>query len=561
MKMIFNTLYVFSPREKMAKTVSFSEGVNVVTSSQADGTDRGKTVLLRSLYHALGADAYFDSKWKAEPKIYILQFSIDDHVYFIFRSGNLFKLFNEQKERISSVIHASDLAAELEKITGFAMKLPKRNENTLEITPPVYNYLPFYIDQDHYDGSKFSSFENLGQYSNYKEAVLFSHFGVYDETFFDLVKQKELIGSDINKLNDRMRVLHAVQEDIIAKIGTGAYSGNIDTLKRELKQHQREYSEIVDKLNKCKAKLFELRDKSYELTRLISEVNKSERTNDVEIQQLRKHRCPECNSIITDTVRLKSKRFNFAEDIVIVRTEIETSLLDINQSIQTEEARYADLLTTMHLFEERVKMNSTEINDIVRYKGLCEIRDSVITERTEVQDNIDEKENTLKEIEKELKKYAVKKKKATDRYISILTQERTAFCIEEITIESIKKLSSVFIGSGSNKNISTIIWHMAIIQVRNEFNKDAIRFPFVIDSPNNVETDDEKKFKVIQYILDHASISPQMIISAIGFVPEDYSLDDKSINIIYLSNEKWHLLNEQDYHQNYNLLKELSEAQ
>ena len=560
MKMIFNTLYVFSPREKMAKTVSFSEGVNVVTSSQADGTDRGKTVLLRSLYHALGADAYFDSKWKAEPKIYILQFSIDDHVYFIFRSGNLFKLFNEQKERISSVIHASDLAAELEKITGFAMKLPNRNENTLEITPPVYNYLPFYIDQDHYDGSKFSSFEKLGQYSNYKEAVLFSHFGVYDEIFFDLVKQKELIGSDINKLNDRMRVLHAVQEDIIAKIGTGAYSGNIDALKRELKQHQREYSEIVDKLNKCKSKLFELRDKSYELTRLISEVNKSERTNDVEIQQLRKHRCPECNSIITDTVRLKSKRFNFAEDIVIVRTEIETSLLDINQSIQTEEARYADLLTTMHLFEERVKMNSTEINDIVRYKGLCEIRDSVITERTEVQDNIDEKENTLKEIEKELKKYAVKKKKATGRYISILTQERTAFCIEEITIESIKKLSSVFIGSGSNKNISTIIWHMAIIQVRNEFNKDAIRFPFVIDSPNNVETDDEKKFKVIQYILDHASISPQMIISAIGFVPEDYSLDDKSINIIYLSNEKWHLLNEQDYHQNYNLLKELSEA-
>lgn len=560
MKMIFNTLYVFSPREKMAKTVSFSEGVNVVTSSQADGTDRGKTVLLRSLYHALGADAYFDSKWKAEPKIYILQFSIDDHVYFIFRSGNLFKLFNEQKERISSVIHASDLAAELEKITGFAMKLPNRNENTLEITPPVYNYPPFYIDQDHYDGSKFSSFENLGQYSNYKEAVLFSHFGVYDEIFFDLVKQKELIGSDINKLNDRMRVLHAVQEDILAKIGTGAYSGNIDALKRELKQHQREYSEIVDKLNKCKAKLFELRDKSYELTRLISEVNKSERTNDVEIQQLRKHRCPECNSIITDTVRLKSKRFNFAEDIVIVRTEIATSLIDINQSIQTEEARYADLLTTMRLFEERVKMNSTEINDIVRYKGLCEIRDSVITERTEVQDNIDEKENTLKEIEKELKKYAVKKKKATGRYISILTQERTAFCIEEITIESIKKLSSVFIGSGSNKNISTIIWHMAIIQVRNEFNKDAIRFPFVIDSPNNVETDDEKKFKVIQYILDHASISPQMIISAIGFVPEDYSLDDKSINIIYLSNEKWHLLNEQDYHQNYNLLKELSEA-
>lgn len=50
-ELTFNQLMIFSPVEELAKTVSFTEGLNVVTSSRVDGNDRGKSVIAKSLYH------------------------------------------------------------------------------------------------------------------------------------------------------------------------------------------------------------------------------------------------------------------------------------------------------------------------------------------------------------------------------------------------------------------------------------------------------------------------------------------------------------------------------
>ena len=71
MRVIFNEIYIFDINLKIGYSTDFKKGINIVTSSEVDGTDRGKSVLLKSLYHALGADARFDSKWSEKDKIYI----------------------------------------------------------------------------------------------------------------------------------------------------------------------------------------------------------------------------------------------------------------------------------------------------------------------------------------------------------------------------------------------------------------------------------------------------------------------------------------------------------
>lgn len=68
MNVKFDKIYIFDVDEKEAYAQSFKEGINLITSSDLDGTDRGKSVLLRSLYHALGADSYFDAKWNKKIK-------------------------------------------------------------------------------------------------------------------------------------------------------------------------------------------------------------------------------------------------------------------------------------------------------------------------------------------------------------------------------------------------------------------------------------------------------------------------------------------------------------
>ena len=71
-KLIFKDLYLFSPSEKLAKKISFAPGRTIITSDAHDGTDRGKSVIMKALYHTMGADCYFEGKWEDSTKTYIL---------------------------------------------------------------------------------------------------------------------------------------------------------------------------------------------------------------------------------------------------------------------------------------------------------------------------------------------------------------------------------------------------------------------------------------------------------------------------------------------------------
>ena len=234
MNMKIKELYLFSPHEKKARRIAFEDGINVITSNQEDGTDRGKSVVMRSIYHTLGAESCFEAKWDTKGKVYILHFSIGDDDFYMYRSADLYKFFDAERKLIFVSTHSQELAEQLKKFTNFAVMLPGRTNEKLEITPPVYNYLPYYLDQDHYDGSKYSSFKNLQQYPNFKDSVLFYHLGIYDEEYFDAVRLKERLVDECNTHKQRLDVLVAMQEDIDARIGTSAYSSDIDSLKKEV---------------------------------------------------------------------------------------------------------------------------------------------------------------------------------------------------------------------------------------------------------------------------------------------------------------------------------------
>ncbi|WP_217283027.1 hypothetical protein [Paenibacillus alginolyticus] len=208
MKSLFlNSLYIFEYRNKKAKRVDFDRGINIITSDITNGNDVGKSILLKSIYHTLGADAIFDSKWNTESKTYLVNFSIDSDRYYVYRNENLFKVFNENFEKLFSTMSRSELAEFLGGIFNFFVKLPKRNEDTLEIAPPVYSYLLNYVDQDHMDGTKFNSFKSLGQYADFKENVIYSHFGIFNDEYFDLLKNIEVLKKTEKQLTDEKLVI------------------------------------------------------------------------------------------------------------------------------------------------------------------------------------------------------------------------------------------------------------------------------------------------------------------------------------------------------------------
>ena len=545
MKMTFKELYLFSPQEKKAKKISFEGGINVITSNQKDGTDRGKSVVMRSLYHALGAESHFETKWDTKNKVYVLYFFIDENGYYIYRSADLYKFFNEKKELLFVSTHSSDFSEKIKKYTGFAVMLPSRSSEKLEITPPVYNYLPFFLDQDYYQGSKYASFKNLQQYPNFKDLVLFYHLGIYDEPYFELVREKELLTEQYVEHKSRLDMLIAMQIDIDKRIGTGAYSTDLTALRKEIELYRKDYADVLFKLNQCKSRLIELRNSLVEYEDLLQQMGSLSEDNERELKQLNKHKCPECGSVITETTSLRSKRYNLAEDVISIKNELQVSIQNATQDIEKEERKYQCLLEQLNAYEMAVKFNTKQAEDVIRYKGLCEIREGIITENYDISNVIDEEEGKLKELSKKIKKYGEKKKTIEEDYYELLIAARMKFGLSEIDPEKFKKLTNNFIASGSNKNIATVIWYLTILTLRRRFNPTAIEFPIVFDSPNNVETDNIKKHALLQYILDMA-VGSQLILSSIGFDKAEFTTKEK-INVIKLENEKYSLLDEKSY--------------
>ena len=150
-------------------------------------------------------------------------------------------------------------------------------------------------------------------------------------------------------------------------------------------------------------------------------------------------------------------------------------------------------------------------------------------------------------------------KSFNENYYYLIDKLKIRFNLNELEADNYEQLSKNFCASGSNKPLSTVIWYLTLNDLKQKFNPEGITFPMVFDSPNNAETDQEKKRALVEYIMESSDKFSQLIVSAIGFSKKDYSINS-NINIKVLENEKYSLLNSEMYVQNYELLQCMNDA-
>jgi len=559
-KLIFKNLYLFSTSEKLAKHISFSDGINIIASSQVNGNDRGKSVIMKSLYHTLGADAHFDDMWDDKTKTYILHFAIDDVEYYIYRCNRLFKFFNSEKTLLFSTIDRNELAANLKYYFKFAVELPDRTNNKLEITPVAYNYLLSFVDQDCYNGTNFSSFLNLAQYSNYKENVLYYHFGAFDDHYFEIEKILESLKVKQNDLKQHLTLTDSLFTKTVAEIHGNTYTANIDLLRIEVEKTQEEYTAIVDQLSTLKNKLIQLHNQKYELESTLHELKNALKDNEKEITQLNNHICPYCKSAINDTLDMRAEKYSTADDIIFMNNDIQQTLLDITHNITVTEKRYKDVLEILKAYEQKIKLNSTQIDDVLKHHGYMQIRDHLLSEMGELKVELVAIEQQIAAATLELSKYETKKKQINADYYKLLSSAKAAFGLSEINNTRFENIKFNFKAGGSNKPIATVIWYITLTKLKNKYNPTAIKFPLVFDSPNNAEMDDEKRKELLAHLIKNSTNNNQMIISAIGFQPEQF-ISSVEMSVTLLNNEKYQLLCTTDFEANKKLLFDLNRQQ
>jgi hypothetical protein len=560
-KMVFRRLYIFSSSEKKAKCVEFAEGKNIITASANDGTDRGKSVIMKSLYHALGADCFFSDLWDEKGKSYIVNFSVDGTEYYVYRNQTLFKAFDGEQRLLFSCVSRHELSAKLYDIFKFAAKLPNRANERLEIVPPAYNYILNFLDQDKQDGPSFRSFSSLAQYRDFKENLLFYHFGAFDESYYELMQQIEKNDEAISKAQKEYDIAQAMLERIYAGLQDVTYSSDFEHLERDVARTKEKYSEIARTLSSIRTKLIELRNEHDELMRDLDLLKHFEGENEKNIDVLREHICPLCRTELSDaeTLDLRIAHFSASDDIMLLRSDRLISLNEKEREITKQEAEYRTWLARLEEYEQSLNLRSKEVNDVLRHKGLVELKDKTADDLHQIHQNKERLDKTKKELGKKKKGYADKKDAINKKYYELMLSDKALFDLEEIDPKSLEKITSTFTADGSNKPIATVMWYINLIKVKGIFAPDSIRFPIVFDSPNNVETDTTKRLKVFRYLCERVGNDTQLIVSGLGYSEEAYegvSFD----KVITLDNDKYSLLCERDYIENLALFEDFNRA-
>ena len=561
MNLIFNKIYIFDILTKHAFVTDFEEGLNIITSSNIDGTDRGKSVLLRSLYHTLGADAHFDKKWKNKNKVYILEVSLDHKKYLIYRHKTVFKVFDETIQILFQTSSRVELSEFLSEIWDFAIFLPNRETDQLEIAPPAYTYVMNFIDQDYYDGTNFNSFKGLKQYKNFKSDVIYAQLGVYDKNFFNSLKSKQNLLERIKDSEKAYNNVNQMKDKISILLGNLVVPENLQELEREISISTNEYNSILNSMNELRYKLTNLRNEKYELEIALSQIKKFTKNKEKEIDSiLETDKCPECHSVLKDTTVLRSLRYNAIEDSSYIQDNIYEDIKKVSKAISQVESYYKESSEKLELYKKNIGIDQKEFKNFSSYMGLNELYNSLNLElfnETLLQDKIKEE---VEIIEENLKKVTDIKADINRKYYEMIDRQILKFGLNELEENEYKSINRVFCASGSNKPISTVIWYFVLNDIKILFNKNSLRLPMILDSPKNAEMDYDKEQTLIKYILNKSLNYTQFIFSSIGFESRKFEFERK-IKIIELKNDKYQLLNPESFTKYENILDYVLNAQ
>ena len=327
------------------------------------------------------------------------------------------------------------------------------------------------------------------QLLDYKENALYYHFGAFDDDYYMLIQEQDFLLAEGRRLENEHKMTCMMLDKIFENIHSVSYSKDIEHLRADVNRTKDEYNKLSNALNQLRQKLIRLRNEKADLEYHLHALALLGKENDRQITSLNNHVCPFCRSVIDDTIDLRIKKYSTGDDIILLSSDMQYNIIEIDRKISEYEAEYSQWLSKMKRYEESINIASTEIDDILKHKGLIDIKEAVAEDLDTIRTSMAENEKKLKTAKKSLRKYGEIKKKINERYYALMLSDKNRFGLEGIDAKSFENIKRTFSAGGSNNPLSTIIWYVNLIQLKHEFNPTAIDFPVVFDSPNNAETD------------------------------------------------------------------------
>jgi len=214
-KLIFKQVTVVSDSLKCGGRFELSPTLNLITG---DNNSIGKSTLAKILLWAVGCDPHFDTTWTSFEALALVEFKIGETDYATARKGNQIWLKVGSKWQTFPKI-TGDYAKQFAKLVEFTALLPCREDPaSLEVPPPAFFFLPYYLDQRESWSKAWTSFSGLLQYSNWQRTIIGCHTGYLTDRHF-AIEQKIASKTDIKRdaahIVDRIETTISVMSELV----------------------------------------------------------------------------------------------------------------------------------------------------------------------------------------------------------------------------------------------------------------------------------------------------------------------------------------------------------
>lgn len=523
----FKRLLILSNSTKSANLFEFSPTLNLITASD---NSVGKSTLARLLFWGLGCEPAFDTTWKNLDCKTSIEFSIAKENYKI----NRYKEIIIFKENDLAPIEYSKITGAFSKkiseILGFRAMLAGRTSGLMEIPPPAFYFLPFFIDQKRSWTKAWDNFDNLGQYDSWKSTIIKYHVGLLTPKYFELeadkAKKKDLkktILSDIVKFETALEIVNTYTPQFtLTTVNENQFEKLTEEIKIDLKDLQENQEKLLNELTQLQIDKVYLEQQCLISQKIVSELDKDYKFS-IENIEGDEVECPLCGtihensiinrtSIMTDKFQANNQFEELSIDLLIASRKIA-----INDSkLQTARAKINEINSKYTIKEDEQTIDFAQIIESIAGNS---IKQNVIEDKNLKLIEIDSLLKDIKGIGKEqtglLTKEEIEEINNSfvlifESYIKLLGAD----AVNSSSINSPLDYNKVITEGGAAEGSRAILaYYLTVFSLVEKYGNE-VKCALVIDTPNQQEQSEMNYNKIINLLTNKISEETQIILCA-----------------------------------------------
>jgi curved DNA-binding protein CbpA len=524
--LVFRELWILSKAEKAGINLSLGPNVNLLTGEN----DVGKSTLIKSFYHCLGADTpqINNTVWKKANPIYCVKFEVAGKAYHVVRDEKYFGVFDADKRLISrhvSIGGENGIAKFMNKLLGFDIELERQANGKLGIAGPAFYFLPFYIDQDEGWSTSWSSFVGLQQFSSYRKLMLDYHLGVRPQSYYNAKKREIELQEQLNVIQRERLSMQAARNSVEKRkvrtqvdLDPAAFRVELETVVDHYNgiyaQQQGVLSRLKDVRNQRNAVDTELDVLRKAINELEADYRYSESPETPDVVG-----CPTCG---TEFCNSFVERFGILDDIDHCHALVDQWLKkrsDITVQLQQVEVEYKQVSAQLQEVDAtlaRTKENVT-LSELIASEGMKEM---ISTLNADIKEMLSQEEGINDQLSgnaEGLKVDSTRKKEIVTWYKARMKEYLNALNVGVLSEDDYNSLEKQIKNNalGSDLPRALLAQYFAFLSTMNQFNSYVL-CPMLIDSPFQQEQDPTNRAAILDFIVSKKLPDQQMVLATVS---------------------------------------------